>query len=62
MNANVLPSGIDRLDLAAAGRLWLGSTGLLVRATGRTLLDGLYAITKARLLLVHGSERTARRL
>ena len=62
MNTTVLTCGTKHLDLAAVTGQWIASTTLLVRAVGAALWKGLYAITKARILLEHGAPRAVRRL
>jgi hypothetical protein len=62
MNTTALLGHINRPEPAAVTRLWLDNTVRLLRAVGRALWNGLYTMTKARILLEHGSRRPARRL
>ena len=50
------------LELGTALRLWLDITAKVLRLAARAAWNGLYAITKARLLLEHGEHRPVRRL
>ena len=62
MKAATLNTTHAPLQLGDAVRAWLDSSAQVLRIAAHAAWNGLYAITKARLLLEQGVRRPARRL